>query len=88
MGNGPSLRHEGEGPVPPRPACYARERLRARARCAAWPDGDAGGAGAQLWPVNGYKWAATAASVVQDNNEADKPGTEKNVLMNYKFPNY
>jgi hypothetical protein len=45
--------------------------------------------GPQLFPVSGYKWTATPASVVRDNNGPDaQPGAETNVLMNYKFPNY
>lgn len=44
---------------------------------------------AKLFPVSGYKWTATPASVVRDNNGPDaQPGAETNVLMNYKFPNY
>ena len=42
----------------------------------------------QLYPVTGYKWSETANSVLQDNNEPDKPGTEKNIMMSYKFPDY
>ena len=42
----------------------------------------------QLFPVSGYKWSATPASVVEDGNGPNPPGVEKNVLMDYKFPNY
>jgi hypothetical protein len=34
-----------------------------------------------------YPWTKTPASVVDDPNDP-KDGTESNVLMNYKFPNY
>mmetsp|Transcript_80268 Transcript_80268/g.215148 ORF Transcript_80268/g.215148 Transcript_80268/m.215148 type:complete len:255 (+) Transcript_80268:31-795(+) len=42
----------------------------------------------KIFPVKGYKWSSTPNSVVQDPNEADKPGNEKNIFMDYKFPNY
>jgi hypothetical protein len=41
----------------------------------------------QVYPTSGYKWEKTAKSVVDDPNDP-KEGTEKNVLMDYKFPDY
>mmetsp|Transcript_44316 Transcript_44316/g.90451 ORF Transcript_44316/g.90451 Transcript_44316/m.90451 type:complete len:262 (+) Transcript_44316:3-788(+) len=41
----------------------------------------------KLYPTTGYKWKKTPDSVVDDPNDP-KDGTEKNILMSYKFPNY
>jgi hypothetical protein len=38
-------------------------------------------------PAPYERWTKTPGSVVDDPND-EKAGTEKNILMNYKFPNY